>query len=213
MRHEAALRLEAACAYDGAKILRLVRLEPTVETSIELIRRARNGDPVALDALAARLLPRLRRWATGRLPRYARGVVDTDDIVQDALMNTLRRMDAFEPRHEGALQAYVRQAVQNRIREEIRRVPRRPAGELPTDVPAGGPSPLDEAVGREDLDRYEAALAKLRDEDREAIVLRLELGYDYLDLAAALEKPSPDAARMAVCRAIRRLAEEIGRGA
>src|SRR6185436_12157630 len=89
-------------------------------TSWHLLRLARQGDRDALDALFARHLPGLRRWARGRLPRWARGVADTADLVQDVLLNAFRRIDAFEARRKGALQAYLRQAIQNRIRNEFR---------------------------------------------------------------------------------------------
>lgn len=86
-------------------------------------------------------------------------------------------MGTFRPRREGALQAYLRQAVMNRIRDEIRRSRRRPASEdLGEHIPTDGTSPLDRAIGQETVERYEAALAELRDEDREAIVARVELG-------------------------------------
>ena len=79
------------------------------------------------------------------------------------------------------------------------------------DLEAAG-SPLEAAIGREEVARYEAALARLRPEDREAIVARIEMGYDYVELAEALGKPSPDAARKAVQRAVVRLAEELRGG-
>jgi RNA polymerase sigma-70 factor (ECF subfamily) len=60
-------------------------------------------------------------------------------------------------------------------------------------------------------ERYEAALASLSDDDREAIVARVELGGTYEEVAAALGKPTADAARMAVGRALLRLAEAMGR--
>ena len=92
------------------------------ESSLDLLERARAGDASALDALMARHLPRLRRWASGRLPRWARDVADTQDLVQDTLLQTFKRIDRFEPRGEGALQAYLRQGVLNRIRDEYRRI-------------------------------------------------------------------------------------------
>ena len=67
-------------------------------------------------------------------------------------------------------------------------------------------SPLDEAIGREATERYEAALAELRDEEREAIVARIELECSYDEMAVMLGKPSPNAARVAVRRAVVRLA-------
>ena len=75
-----------------------------------------------------------------------------------------------------------------------------------------GESPLDQVIGLENTERYEAAMLRLRDADREAIVARVELRYSYQELAVALGKPSPDAARVAVARAVYRLAREISHG-
>jgi RNA polymerase sigma factor (sigma-70 family) len=183
------------------------------ENTALLLERARAGDAVALDALFARYLPAFRRWASGRLPAWARDLADTQDLVQDVLLQTFRKIGTFEPRHEGALQAYLRMALLNRMRDELRRVQRRGVPtELGTDHPAPGPSPLEAAVGRQGVDRYERALTALRPEEAEAIIGRLEMGYSYPELAEVLGKPSPDAARMAVERAIVRLVEEMKRG-
>jgi RNA polymerase sigma-70 factor (ECF subfamily) len=187
---------------------------PPGESSFELLERAKAGDARALERLCARYLPRLRVWASGRLPRGARDLLDTGDLVQETLTRVVGRLDAFEHRREGALQAYLRQALANRIRDEARRVARRPdavqAEEL--EWPDLGPSPLEEVIGRDTLALYEAALARLRPEDREAIVARVEFETPYEELAVVLEKPSADAARMAVSRALVRLAEEMRRG-
>jgi RNA polymerase sigma-70 factor (ECF subfamily) len=181
-----------------------------VESTVELLNRARAGDAAALEALFSRCLPPLRRWARGRLPLGARGALDTQDLVQDTVLNALQRLDRFESRHEGALQAYLRQAVLNRIRDEARKLTRRPArAELDDQQPSHGASPLDIAVGREGVERYEAALQRLRPIDREAIVGRLELQYDYQELAEFLNKPNANAARVAVTRALTRLLEQM----
>jgi RNA polymerase sigma-70 factor (ECF subfamily) len=140
-------------------------------------------------------------------------MMDTDDLVQETVTRAVKRLDAFESRHEGALQAYLRQAVMNRIRDEVRRSKRSPAPTaLPDNHADQTASPLDLAIGQEAVDRYEAALARLRPEDREAVVARIELDGTYQDVAVALGKPSADAARMAVSRALLRLAEEMSRG-
>jgi len=181
-----------------------------VASTLDLLQRARQGDQEALNALFERYLPALRRWARGRLPRWTRDLRDTDDLVQETLVQTLGRLDAFQPRHEGALQAYLRQAVVNRVRDEVRRVGRRPAvGELDEELMDRGVSPLDEAIGQEAAARYEAALQRLRPEERELIVARVEMGNGYEQIAAAHGKPSADAARMGVARALVRLAEEM----
>lgn len=185
---------------------------PRLQSSLTLLERARAGDRAALDALVARYLPRLQRWASGRLPRWARDMADTQDLVQETLFQAFKRIDKFEARGEGALQAYLRQALLNGIREELRRAKRRPArSELHSGVQDSGRSPLEEAIGQEALERYEQALARLRPEDRELVVARVELGYTSREIADLLDKPTPNAARMATERAIIRLAKEMGK--
>lgn len=180
------------------------------DSTTSLLERARAGDSAAIEALFARCIPPLQRWARGRLPQWARDMADTHDVVQDAIVQTFKRIETFDARGEGALQAYLRQAVMNRIRDHIRRVGRRPAtGELDTAQEDPGPSPLEQAVGQEAIDRYEAALARLSETDRELIVASIELGYNYEQLAEATGRRSADAARKAARRALIKLAEEM----
>jgi RNA polymerase sigma-70 factor (ECF subfamily) len=180
------------------------------ETTQTLVRRAVDGDREAADLLFARCAPPIRRWAHGRLPRWARDIADTNDLVQDTLLQTLRNLPRFECRGEGALNAYLRQVVMNRIREELRRQARRPAQDaLESGLKDEGVSPLEAAIGQETVDRYESALATLSPEEREAIVARLELGLTHQEIADTLGKPSADAARMTVARAMVQLARAM----
>jgi RNA polymerase sigma-70 factor (ECF subfamily) len=183
---------------------------PSESTSV-LLARARAGDDRALEPLFARYLPRLRRWASGRLPRWARDATDTQDLVQDTLLSVFKQIDVFEPRREGAFQAYLRQAVMNRIRNAIRSRTRRPDGtSIDEALPSSEQSALERAIGIERLERYEAALAGLRPTDREAIVARVEMGCTYEEMAVMLDLPSADAARKAAQRALVRLAAAFG---
>ena len=183
------------------------------ESTFSLIERARAGDEQALERLFARHLQPLQRWASGRLPKWARDLADTDDLVQDTLLRTFRKIESFEPRRVGALQAYLRNAVLNRLRDELRRKGREP--ELTNldgiEVEATD-SPLEAAIGREQVEAYEKALERLKPEEREAIIARVELGYSYEELALMLDKPTSDAARKMAQRALVRLAEEMKRG-
>ena len=184
-----------------------------LDSTFQLISRARSGDQQALDLLFARHLKPLQRWASGRLPKWARDLADTDDLVQETLLHTFKRLEIFEPRRVGALQAYLRQAILNRVRDELRRKTRRPEmAELEGVEDVGGQSPLENAIGREAVADYEEALGRLRPEEREAIIARVEIGYTYEELAEALGKPSADAARKVARRALLRLAEEMNRG-
>ena len=184
--------------------------EDRPDATLRLLEQARAGDAAALDALFARYAGPLRRWASGRLPRWARDAADTQDLVQDTLLQTFKRIGDFEPAREGALQAYLRQAVMNRIKDVLRRHNRRgSAGVLDSGMEADGPSPVEAAIGTETAERYERALAKLKPQDREAIIARVELSCTYEQLAAALGKPSADAARKAAQQALVRLAAEM----
>lgn len=180
------------------------------EPTVELVLKARKGDRLALEALLQRCLPRLRRWAHGRLPAYARGHLDTGDIVQDAAMSVLARLDNFEPRHVGAMQAYLRRSVINRIRDEIRRVGRRPAPvELTEDAAAADASQLEIAIRGEAYDRYRAALTRLRPKDRELVVARIEAQWTLDDVTRRFGFGNTAAARMAVNRAVKRLVDHV----
>ena len=184
----------------------------STESTFHLIERARQGDQDALERLFAQHLQPLQRWARGRLPRWARDLADTDDLVQDALAQTFKRLDAFEIRGVGALRAYLRQAVTNRIRDELRRKGRQPiAADLDGMEVDESESPLEQAIGREAVERYERALQRLTPDEREVIIARVEQGYSYEELAEALGKPTSEAARKAARRALLRLAAEMGR--
>jgi RNA polymerase sigma-70 factor (ECF subfamily) len=181
-----------------------------LDSTSRLIDRARSGDQEALDRLFARYVKPLRRWASGRLPQWARDLADTDDLVQETLLQTFKKIEGFEARGVGALNAYLRQAMMNRIRDELRRKRRRPdATGLDGLEGDRSESPLEQAIGRETVERYERALARLKPEEREAIVARVELGFTYAELAEALGKPTADAARKTAERALVRLAEEM----
>jgi RNA polymerase sigma factor (sigma-70 family) len=178
--------------------------------SLELLRRARAGDSRALDRLFQRYLPSLHRWAHGRIPGWARNSVDTADVVQETVLQTIRNLGSFEPQREGALLGYLRRSLLNRIRDRFRYAARHPTpAELSELSPDTGASPLEIAIDEEDRRRYEEALTRLLPHDREAIVGRIELGYSYEQLALILKKPTPGAARVAVRRALLRLSDEM----
>jgi RNA polymerase sigma-70 factor (ECF subfamily) len=177
----------------------------------ELLRRAKDGDRDALEALTARYLPKLQRWASGRLPPHARSLFDTADLVHETLLRAIQGLDRIEVRGPGGFQAYVRQAVMNRIRDQLRWARRRPGRrELTGDVSDPSWSPLENAIGTEMMDRYEAAMAELSETDRQLLHLRIELDYSYEEIAAIMERPSADAVRMGVKRALKKLARSMG---
>ena len=178
------------------------------DSTILLVQRAKDGDDIARDRLFRRLTPVVRRWATGRLPVWARYRSDSDDLVQDALMATVRNLQSINAAGSAQFYAYLYKALQNRIRDEIEKARLRPrASGEPVEMLA--PSPLEAMLDAETLERYQRALATLSPEDQAAILVRIELGLSLQETAAELGKPSADAARMAVNRAVKRLVEAM----
>lgn len=183
---------------------------PDPESTAVLLQRIRAGDERARDRLLERYLPVLRRWAHGRLPAKARGFADTDDLVQITLVRVLKQLERFEPRHEGAFLAYLRRILVNAMRNEIARAATRGRQEEPGEgLPDAAPSPLEAAIGRDLLDRYEAAFARLGEEQQEAVFMRVEMGLGYEEIAGAMGKNSANTARMIVARALARMAETM----
>jgi RNA polymerase sigma factor (sigma-70 family) len=184
-----------------------------LESTAALLDLVRQGDRAARERLASRYLQVMKRFAHGRLPSRARDLVDTDDLVQISVVRALNHVDGFESRREGAFLAYLRRTLLNQIQDQIRRAGRQPGGtEVVEDLAWQGRSPVEDAIGRETLERYEAGLSRLPEEQREAVVLRLEMGFTYRQIADALGSDSPNAVRMMVTRALVRIGEQMGDG-
>jgi RNA polymerase sigma-70 factor (ECF subfamily) len=104
----------------------------------------------------------------------------------------------------------MRQILRNQIRDELRRgSSRADISELPSDLPDGGASPLEAAIERESVERYEAALETLPAKQREAVVMRLEMGFTYREIAEMLGSPSEEAARVSIRRSLARLKRHL----
>jgi RNA polymerase sigma factor (sigma-70 family) len=198
--------------------IQAVNTEETPETplgdepTLELVVRARGGDRPAMEALLERCLPPLKRWAHGRLPAAARGRLDTGDLVQEAALHAIGNLDTFQPRHVGAMQAYLRMSVVNRIRDEVRRIGRNPPPvELPEDHACDKTSPLEFAIQAEAYEHYRQALKELTPKDRELIVARIEVQWSLAEIAHRFGMRTVDAARMAVNRAVKRLTTDLNK--
>ena len=184
----------------------------TDEPTLTLLRRFQAGDAQAREQLVARYLPRLTRWAHGRLPAGARDLSDTQDLVQVTLVRVLSHLQGFEHSGGGSLLGYLQQALLNVLRNEIRRSRRRGEhGELPELAADEADSPLAQAAGRESLERYERALQQLSARQQELIVMRVELGLDNSEMAAETGG-TPDGVRMALRRAVAELVKVLSDG-
>lgn len=167
------------------------------------------GSAAALSSVFRLHLPPLRRWAHGRLPPWLRRVADTGDLVQNAMLRTMRRLHSVHPRSHDALAAYLRTAVMNQIRDEHRRLQvRGPVIEPAEELVSPGLSPFDEASFEQTRGRYLAALRNLKPRERELVVAYVELGYSHAQLGCMIGR-SPNAARSALRRALEKLGEQM----
>lgn len=84
--------------------------------------------------------------------------------------------------------------------------------EVPDDVEDDPLSALEMLIGKEKVERYEMAMKRLQSVDRELIVARFEMGLAFDDVAVATGRPTAAAARMAVTRAMSKLAAVLNPG-
>jgi RNA polymerase sigma-70 factor (ECF subfamily) len=175
-----------------------------------LFFRARNGDLEAREKLWKKLRERLCRYAHGRLPKRLRNLVETEDVVQDALAQTFRRVDLFDPKHSGAFGVALFVTMKRCLIDQHRRASRQPAAEgTVTSLAAEGLSPMEEAIEKEKLERVMTARSRLSEEDQALLYAKLELDLNWGDVALMFGKPSPDAARVGYERAVKRLVSKM----
>ena len=184
--------------------------------TMELIVQIRAGSRGAWSQLVNRELPPLKRFAQGRLPAWARSAGDTQDLVQNVLVRAMPRLSTWESQGRGALRAFLRKAVMNQIVDEIRKARKRMgAPVVPDELPASTPSPLAKLIQDENLRKLREALSQLSESDRRLLAARFGSGRRYNEIALRLKRPSGNAARVAVERAVERLAKIMngtGRG-
>ena len=183
-----------------------------VDTTLWLLDKARAGDASALDKLYERVLPAVRKWAHGQVPQQVRGVLDTDDLVQDTLLKTLNHVSRLESSRRRGLYMYLRMSLRNRVYDELRKIQRRPGIDqaVISAIPEMSPGPLEKLIGRQKLERYEAVLAQLDQDEQAMVVARIEFGLGWQEIADVSGKPTRDAARMAVGRALVKIAAGLG---
>ncbi|HET9252243.1 MAG TPA: sigma-70 family RNA polymerase sigma factor [Candidatus Eisenbacteria bacterium] len=176
-----------------------------MDSTVNLLKRIRSGEERAREILLQRYMPVLKRLARGKVPIRARPLVDTDELVQRTMYAVFTRVDSFEHRHEGAFLAYLRTVLKNKILD-IARQSNPEVTEMDGAMPDLGPSPVELVIGKERLEAYDAALEALNEQQRQAVIMRLEMGFTYEEIAVAVDCPSANAARMLISRALARMA-------
>ena len=120
--------------------------------------------------------------------RYARNKDDADDLLQDCWLQILKQLDKFT----GAVPfaRWAAKVSKNVCKMKLRKEKREGMEELaPEDTPEvaeGGPDPGEELLLRRESEVVFAALGKLPDRERDAIVLRLLEGRSAAETAKVL---------------------------
>ena len=188
---------------------------PGADSEQRLLDRVRQGSRSAVDLLFRRYASWLRRWARGRLPRWARDGMDTSDLVQDALHRTFAQLARFRSVHVTALRSYLRRTIQNRIGDQLRHATLRRHLALPNkafQLSDEAAPQYQQLLDNETWRRYLKGLKQLKPRQQRLIVGRLELGYSYRQMALIERLSTPDAARMAFQRALVRLSNVMPGG-
>jgi RNA polymerase sigma-70 factor (ECF subfamily) len=112
---------------------------------------------------------------------------DAHDLVQEALLRVRKGLQTYRP---GSLEAWLSRIVTNAFLDEVRRRRRRPLEALPDDPERLLPPspPADEATDALS-DEVQAALRRLPEDFRAAVVLCDVVGLSYEDIASALDVP------------------------
>jgi RNA polymerase sigma-70 factor (ECF subfamily) len=184
--------------------------------SVELAQRASRGDGQALNDLLARYRERVYRLAHIRLRAELRKVVDSEEIVQRTLIVAARKMAGFEVRSHAAIINWLSKIVHNQVRDAADQARAAPdllpihseTGASHPPVPIDkGPELGDELCWAELQELYDACVARLPDDMRDAILLRDAASASWEEVALELGRPGAAAARELHRRATVRLRE------
>src|SRR6516164_10901424 len=185
-----------------------------------LLRQIRAGEAGATDRLLERHRPYLRRLVELRLDPKMRGRVDPSDVVQEAQLEALRRLDDYLKQPPMPFRLWLRQIAYDRLLmlrrqhvEAARRavgrevpLPDRSSLELARQLLASGSTPSQQLIRREFVRRVREAVAQLLDGEREILVLRNLEGLSNREAAQVLQIDPASASRR-YGRAVIRLRE------
>lgn len=185
-----------------------------------LLEQMHGGDSAALPALLERHLPFVRACVQRRMGDALRGHAETQDIVQDALVDVLRDGPRLKMTDEAAFRRLLAHVVENTIRDRHRFVHRgrRDAGRerplpgdsvLDLDLPRDAVlRPSQHASADEEQQWVRLALEFLSPEDREVIWLREWDGLSFPEVGAHIGV-AEEAARKRFERALPKLALRV----
>ena len=170
-----------------------------------LVALAKGGDNSAIDQLCKMYSEHVRRIVRLRMDKEIRPKLDSIDVVQDALFSALQGIEHFTYTNEGDFLRWLSRIAQNVLRDnldklhadkrDIRREVRFEANttkgkgdfvEVPGFIDTTTPSGL--MSKKEDLDKLERAIDRLKPEYKEVIILAKIDGFSYEDIGNRIGK-------------------------
>ncbi|NBW09021.1 MAG: RNA polymerase sigma factor [Caulobacteraceae bacterium] len=136
-----------------------------VDPDEELVRRVGQGDPAAIQAMVARKLPRMLALAQ----RMLGDPVEAEDVAQEAMLRAWKQAPRWRP-GKAKFDTWLHRVGLNLCYDRLRRRREVPT-EAPPDRPDEGPAPDRGLLAAELGVRVDAALRRLPERQREAIVL------------------------------------------
>ncbi len=190
----------------------------TLRKTQQLVALAQEGDASALDQLCGVYVERVRRIVRFRMGPELRSHLESMDLVQEALIEAVHDLREFTYTTDGDFLHWLSSIVENTIRDHIDRIHaakrdvRRQVslnhlaaqandGHADVGLPVAGTTPSVVLSLREELDRLEQAMDRLKPEHREVLVLAKIEGLSCKAIAAKLNK-SPAAVAMSLSRAV-----------
>ena len=191
-----------------------------------LIGLVKNGDDSASERLFRIYGERIRRIVRLRMGGELRSKLESMDLVQDAFISALRGLDKFTYQNEGDFLRWLSKIAENRIRDNLDKLhanKRDIHKEIPlnsnkqttedsfikTVEPVDLTTPSMVMSRREDLNKLEKAMDKLKFEYKEVIVLVKIEGLSHKEVAERLGK-SPHSTRAFLSRALTALTKAYG---
>jgi RNA polymerase sigma-70 factor (ECF subfamily) len=184
----------------------------------ELVTLAKGGNESALERLCRVYGERVRRIIRLRMGQELRSRLESMDMVQDVFMCAFRDLEEFNYTSQGDFLRWLGQIAENRIRDNLDKIhadKRDIRKEIPLQddaatsrddharvfEPARNTTPSVILSQKEDLDKLEKAIDKLRPEYREVIIWAKIDGLSYKEIGNKLGK-SADAAGHLLLRAM-----------
>lgn len=158
---------------------------------------------------AARIFGAVRR----RLTRDLRQKFDSSDIVQSVFAEVVRDLPRLEDRGEDAFRHWLYIKTQNKVRSKMRKTlgrdARRKESPLAVDLTSPAESPARTIERQETTHHLNQIVDGLDDEARTVVLLRLEGGLRFAQIAERMALVSSEAARKRYARAIRQLRDRF----